>query len=68
MIHLFLFVFAHKKYSHRLINLRLSRLDYFKNIFTNVLGRQVSNSIEAHGGVRQLSDLIIILTSTIYTV
>jgi len=53
--------FAHKKYSRHLINIRLSHcnhLDYFNDIFTNFLGRQDTITIEAYGGVRQLSDLI----------
>ena len=38
---LFLFVFAHKKYSRRLIYLRLSHwshLDYFNDVFNNYSG------------------------------
>jgi len=33
-------------------------LDYFNNVFTNFLARQVSITIEAYGGVSQFSDLI----------
>ena len=57
-----IFVFlAHKKYSRRLINLRLSHgshLDYFNDVFTNFSGPASFDPIEAYGGVSQLSDLI----------
>jgi len=51
---------THKKYSHHLINIRLSHchLDYFNNIFTNFSGPSSFNNIEAYGGARQLSDSI----------
>ena len=58
---LFLFVFAHKKYSRRLIYLRLSHwshLDYINDVFNTFSGPASYNVLEAYGGVRQLSDLI----------
>ena len=53
--------FAHKKYSRRLINLRLSHwshLDYINDVFNNFSGPASFSPLEAYGGVRQLSDLI----------
>ena len=58
---LFLFVFAHKKYSRRLINLRsshCSQLDYINDVFNAFSGPASYNALEAYGGVIQLSDLI----------
>ena len=56
-----MFVFAHKKYSRRLINLRLSHcshLDYFNDVFNKFSRGTSFNPLEAYGGVIQLSDLI----------
>jgi len=51
--------FYSKKYSHRLINLRLSHCSHFLMIYLiTFLGQQVSIPQEAYGGVRQLSDFI----------
>ena len=58
---LFLFVFAHKKYSRRLIYLRLSHcshLDYINDLFNNFFAPASFIPLEAYGGVRQLSDFI----------
>ena len=58
---LFLFVFAHKKYSCRLINLRLSHyshLDYFNDVFTNFSGMADIDFLAAYEGVSKLSDYI----------
>ena len=58
---LFLFVFAHKKYSRRLIYLGLSHcshLDYINDVFNTFSGPASYNALEAYGGLIQLSDLI----------
>ena len=56
-----LLFFAHKKYSRRFINLRLSHcshLDYINDVFNTFSGPESYNALEAYGGVIQLSDLI----------
>ena len=58
---LFLFVFAHKKYSRRLIYLRLSHwshMDYINDLFNNFSGPASFGHIAAYGGVRHGSDFI----------
>ena len=58
---LFLFVFAHKKYSRRLIYLTLSHcshLDYINDLFNNFSGPASLGHLAAYGGVRQGSDFI----------
>ncbi len=50
---LFFVVFAHKKYSHSFIKLRLNHwcdMDYFNNVLTNFLGLKRVNCVAVHGG------------------
>jgi len=49
---IFVCFFAHKKYSRRLINLRLSRSDYFNEVF-NFSWPASFNPLEAYGRVIQ---------------